>query len=551
MTSGSGNDDERQSLLNIRSRPHYDSTKTVVVASGIDGAAVHRNEGDSRNGESYDDVPQAKRQLGLFSAIFLVFNRIIGTGIYATPSNILRSSGSPGLALVMWLAGAGIAAVGTAVYVELGTGLPRSGGEKNYLEFIYRRPKFLATCLFSVYAIITGSSAANSLVFGEYVLHALNIEPVRWNTRFVAFLCLSFCCLLHGTTFKWGLRLQNTLGLFKLFLLSSIGVAGLFCLAGVPGFRVREGYEAPDNLRWDKLWQGSNSDANALISGLYNIIWSFVGYSTANYALSEVRNPVRTIKRAAPLALISVTTVYLLVNVGYFAVVSKGDIVGSRRIVAALFFRNLFGPNLERVLSVFIALSTLGNLLTGQFSQGRIIQELGREGVIPLSWFFASNKPFNAPLAGLATNWFFSTMFMVLPPPGDAYLFMISLSSYCLAIINALVSVGLLLLYTSTYKAWNWDPPFRAPKIVIVLFFLSNVFLVLVPLIPPAPGSRTYEHLPYWSHAVVALAVSLIGVGYWYVWCVWLPQKKGYKLERTWVLQEDGVSRCVFRQIPI
>ncbi|PBK97025.1 hypothetical protein ARMGADRAFT_724301 [Armillaria gallica] len=101
MTSGPGNDDERQSLLNTRSGSHYDSTKIVVVASGIDGAAVHRNEGDSRNGESYDDVPQAKRQLGLFSAIFLVSNSIIGTGIYATPSNILRSSGSPGLALIM------------------------------------------------------------------------------------------------------------------------------------------------------------------------------------------------------------------------------------------------------------------------------------------------------------------------------------------------------------------------------------------------------------------------------------------------------------------
>lgn len=53
------------------------------------------------------------------------------------------------------------------------------------------------------------------------------------------------------------------------------------------------------------------------------------------------------------------------------------------------------------------------------------------------------------------------------------------------------------------------------------------------------------------SHAVVAFAVSLIGVGYWYVWCVWLPRKKGYRLERTWVLQEDGVSRCVFRQTPL
>jgi hypothetical protein len=61
---------------------------------------------------------------------------------------------------------------------------------------------------------------------------------------------------------------------------------------------------------------------------------SFIGYSNANYALSEVKDPVRTIKRAAPLAMIFVTTFYLFVNVAYFAAVSKSDILGSRRIVA-------------------------------------------------------------------------------------------------------------------------------------------------------------------------------------------------------------------------
>ena len=61
---------------------------------------------------------------------------------------------------------------------------------------------------------------------------------------------------------------------------------------------------------------------------------SFIGYSNANYALSEVRDPVRTIKRAAPLAMLSVSAIYLFINVAYFAVVSKDDILGSRRIVA-------------------------------------------------------------------------------------------------------------------------------------------------------------------------------------------------------------------------
>ncbi|KAF8157117.1 APC amino acid permease [Crassisporium funariophilum] len=517
------------------------------------------------NGEMYDNVPKDKRQLGLFSAAFLIFNRVIGTGIYATPSNILRSSGSVGVALIMWLIGALIAACGTAVYIELGTGLPRSGGEKNYLEFIYRRPKFMVTCAFTVYTLImagcfskkpylcilNGTATANSVVFSEYLLHSLSIEPTWFSTRLVAFSCLTFICLVHGTVLKWGVRLQNALGLFKLVVLALISVSGILCLVGVKGVQVRDEYEKPNNFKWDKLWEGSGTSANAFVSGLYNVIWSFIGYSNANYALSEVRDPVRTIKRAAPLAMISVTAVYLFINIAYFSVVSKTDILESRRIVAALYFRNLFGPTTERALSSFIALSTLGNLMAGQFSQGRVIQELGREGILPYSSMFASNKPFNAPLIGLFTQYLVSCSFLFAVPPGDAYLFLISLSSYSLSIINTLVSFGLLLLYSPSYRIWDWNPPYRAPKSIVLLFFISNLFLVLVPFLPPASGSRTYEKLPYWSHSVGGFAVSLIGVVYWYVWGNWLPRWKGYKLERRWVLQKDGISRYAFRQVPV
>ena len=41
--------------------------------------------------------------------------------IFATPSVILRSAGSVGVALTMWLIGAIIAAAGSAVYLEYGT----------------------------------------------------------------------------------------------------------------------------------------------------------------------------------------------------------------------------------------------------------------------------------------------------------------------------------------------------------------------------------------------------------------------------------------------
>jgi amino acid transporter len=59
-----------------------------------------------------------------------------------------------------------------------------------------------------------------------------------------------------------------------------------------------------------------------------------VGYSNANYALSEVRDPIRTIRKAAPLAMLAVSAVYILMNVAYFSVVSKKDILENKSIIA-------------------------------------------------------------------------------------------------------------------------------------------------------------------------------------------------------------------------
>ncbi|KAJ7214391.1 APC amino acid permease [Mycena pura] len=514
-----------------------------ILAAPVEGAAVGRGEANDASGESFDNVPQVRRQLGLPSAAFLIFNRVIGTGIFATPSLILSSSGSVGVALLMWVLGALIAAAGTAVYVELGTGLPRNGGEKNYLEYMYRRPKFMVSCTYGIFTMISAST--------RNIVHALGFPATGFNTRLAALLCLTFCFVMIGVFNKWSLRLLNVLATFKFAILAGIASLGLLSLAGVPGLAVRPSYEMPHNFAsWGALWAGSRRDSNSLITALYNVIWSFIGYSDANYALSEVRDPVRTIKRAAPLAIASLATMYLLVNVAYFAVVSKNDILGSRQIIAALFFRNLFGPGTERALSAFIAVSTLGNILSVSFTQGRVVQELGREGVLPLSAFFATNKPFGAPLAGLTILYGISLAGVVLPPPGDAYLFLISMTSYALALVNTLVSFGLLLLHTRAYRAWEWDPPFRAPHAVVVLFFASNVFLVLVPLIPPAPGARAFEHIPYYMHVVVTIAAAQLGVVYWAVWSVWLPRRNGYTLKREWTLQDDGVSRFVFVKVP-
>lgn len=101
-----------------------------------------------------------KRHLGLFTTVLLVVGRIIGTGIFSTPSAITKSVGSAGAALLLWTLGFFVSCAGLMVWIELGCMIPRSGGEKVYLEAAYQRPKLLATTIFAFQAVLLGFSGS-------------------------------------------------------------------------------------------------------------------------------------------------------------------------------------------------------------------------------------------------------------------------------------------------------------------------------------------------------------------------------------------------------
>jgi hypothetical protein len=82
--------------------------------------------------------------------------RIIGTGIFSTPSSITSGVGSVGAALMLWALGFFLSLAGLFVWLEFGCMFPRSGGEKVYLEAAYRRPRSLATVVFACYTVTLG-----------------------------------------------------------------------------------------------------------------------------------------------------------------------------------------------------------------------------------------------------------------------------------------------------------------------------------------------------------------------------------------------------------
>src|SRR5687768_1764996 len=108
---------------------------------------------------------------------------------------------------MLWLVGGILTFCGLSIWLEFGLALPRSGGEKNYLERAYKKPKYLMTCVLASQMILLGFSSGNALAFGRYALFASGSEsPDGWTARGLGVACTTFAVLLHATFPKWGIR---------------------------------------------------------------------------------------------------------------------------------------------------------------------------------------------------------------------------------------------------------------------------------------------------------------------------------------------------------
>jgi amino acid permease len=268
---------EQEPLLSRTITP-TDSTKDDTSS---DESATTIAEGTSRKIED-DVLPETStlgRTISWSSAYILVISRVIGSGIFATPGVIVKDVGSVGLSLTLWVVGAIIAACGLAVGLEYGCMLPRSGGEKVYLEFVYRRPRFLASTLVATQAVLLGFTASNCIVFAQYTLYAFDVEATDFRRKSLAVGLLTAITIIHSCFMKTGIRIQNFLGWIKIGLVVFMIFAGLFVVA----FQGRGGHGKKSQFpAGPEFWQGSDWSWGIISTSLFKVFYSFAGLTNVN-----------------------------------------------------------------------------------------------------------------------------------------------------------------------------------------------------------------------------------------------------------------------------
>lgn len=119
----------------------HSPTEDVLVSPGTESLPPIENGATAGSGTidggGGNERVKMKKELGLLEGVAIILGIIFGSGIFISPKGVLQEVGAVGTSLVIWVTCGLLSMIGALCYAELGTAIPKSGGDYAYIYEAY------------------------------------------------------------------------------------------------------------------------------------------------------------------------------------------------------------------------------------------------------------------------------------------------------------------------------------------------------------------------------------------------------------------------------
>ena len=401
--------------------------------------------------------PEAK--IGLWTATFMVIANMVGTGVFTSLGFQVVDIKSGFPIELLWVLGGIAALCGALTYGELGTALPRSGGEYHLLSRIVHPVAGFLSGWVSATVGFAAPTALAAIALATYLSAVLTWIPVVHTAAFVVLLFTA----LHCWSIVWGSRFNNVLTSLKVILLLVFIVAA---------FRV----EAAQDVTF--LPRPGDFDlvlTPAFAVSLVYVAFAYTGWNAAIYIVGEMEDPRRHLPRALFTGTALVLFLYALVNYAFMRTVPF-DVLAGQIEVGYFSASRIFGETGGAIMAVIIALILTSTVSVMIFLGPRIVQVMGED--FPLLSKLSFRSASGIPVYAILVQSIITLAFIYTATFQQVLLY----AGFTLNLITAVTVAGVFVLRRSEpgierpYRTWGYP---WTPIVFLLLSGWSLTFMII------------------------------------------------------------------------
>lgn len=430
-----------------------------------------------------------KKELGLLEGVAIILGIIFGSGIFISPKGIIQEVDSIGFSLVVWVLCGLLSMIGAICYAELGTTVPKSGGDYAYInEAFGPLPAFLYLWAANLIFVPT-TNAIMGLTFANYVIQPFfpNCSIPNVAVMLLATITISSLSYLNGYNVKATTKIQNVFMFCKVGALIVVILVGVtwMCLGHVDHF--------------DEPFEGTTTNPGKIAKAFYSGIFSYSGWNYLNFMTEELKNPYVNLPRAIFISIPLVTAIYVLANMSYLAVLTP-DAMKASDAIAVTFGNHLMGK-VAWIIPVMVAISAFGGLSVHIMASSRMLFVGARNGHFPAFLSHLSITRFT-PVASLV---FLNILSLLMLGIGNIH----KLITYCTIVESFFVMVSVAGLLYMRWKRPKLKRPIKVWIGVPIIFVMLCFFLIIMPCV----------EAPY--EVGMGVLITLSGIPAYYLGVCW------------------------------